>query len=230
MNTLGEVKSLIRRLHELEQRELAAWLTESLPDSWQVAEPAAPYGPAAENVDTFTVEEYLALEESSPIRHEYAAGQIYAMSEPLRRHRLIAGNIFAATHGHLRGKPCRPYIEKERVNIKAHGTNYFYYPDVVVGCGKMPDDPERLIEEYRLVVEVMSRSTERIDRREKAIIYRELPSMQEIVLVSQKAALITVYRRAADWAPVVLASLDQTLELQSIDLMLPLRQIYEGLP
>lgn len=227
MNTFDEVKSLIRRLREPEQRELAAWLTESLPDGWQVAEPAARYGAAAENVDTFTVEEYLALEESSPIRHEYAAGQIYAMSEPLRRHKWIAGNVFAAIHAHLRGKPCRPYIEKERVNIKAHGTNYFYYPDVIVGCGKMPSNPERLIEEYRLVVEVMSRSTERIDRREKAIIYRELPSMQEIVLVSQKTALVTVYRRAAEWAPVTLASLDQALELQSIGLVLPLRQIYE---
>jgi Uma2 family endonuclease len=229
MNTLDEVTSLIRRLREPERRELAAWLTESLQDGRRVAEPAR-YGAAAENVDTFTVAEYLALEEGSSLRHEYAAGQIYAMSEPLRRHKLIAGNVFAAAHAHLRGKPCRPYMEKERVNIKAHGTDYFYYPDVVVGCGEMPDNEEDLVEEYRLVVEVMSHSTERTDRREKASIYRELPSMQEIVLISQQPALVTVYRRAADWAPVILASLDQALDLKSIDLTLPLRQIYDGLP
>lgn len=76
----------------------------------------------------------------------------------------------------------------------------------------------------------MSRSTERIDRREKAYAYRELPSIQEVVLVSQKAALVTLYRRTEDWSPVVLGSLEQALELKSIGLVLPLQQIYEGLP
>ena len=79
-------------------------------------------------------------------------------------------------------------------------------------------------------MEIMSRSTERIDRREKAYIYRELPSIEEIVLISQKSALVTLYRRSGDWAPVVLASPGQALELKSIGLALPLPQIYEGLP
>lgn len=230
MNTLEEITSLVRRLREPERRELAAWLTESLADSWRVAEPAPRYSAAPMNLETFTVEEYLALEESSSLRHEYAGGQIYAMSEPLRRHKLVAGNIFAAVHVHLRGKPCRPYMEKTRVNIKVQAADYFYYPDVVVGCGEMPDDEDELIEEYRLVIEVMSRSTERTDRREKAFIYRELPSIQEIVLISQKPTFVTVYRRAEDWAPVVLASLEQALQLKSIGLAVPLQQIYEGLP
>ena len=230
MNTLDEVTSLIRRLREPERRELAAWLTESLDKGWRVAEPAPRYAATAQISETFAVEEYLALEEHGSVRHEYAAGQIYAMSEPLRRHKLVAGNVFAAVHVHLRGKPCRAYMEKERVHIEARAADYFYYPDVVVGCGEMPDDEEDLVEEYRLVIEVMSRSTGRTDRLEKAFIYRESPSIQEIVLVSQKPALITVYRRAEDWAPVVLTSLEQALELQSIDFALPLQQIYEGLP
>lgn len=230
MNTLAEVTSLIRRLREPERRELAAWLTESLEDNLRVAEPAARYGAAPGNADMFTVEEYLALEEGSCIRHEYAAGQIYAMSEPLRRHKVVAGNVFAAIHAHLRGTPCRPYMEKTRINIKAHGANYYYYPDIVVGCGEVPEeDEEDPPEEYRLVVEVMSHSTERIDRREKALIYRELPSIQEIILISNKPALVTVYRRTEDWAPSALASLDQELELKSIGLTLPLRRVYEGL-
>ena len=75
----------------------------------------------------------------------------------------------------------------------------------------------------------MSRSTERIDRREKALIYRELDSIQEIILISRKPMLVTIYRRTEDWAPLVLASLEQELELKSIGLALPLRRIYEGL-
>lgn len=230
MDTLDEVTSLIGQLSEPEQRELSAWLTESLDDRWRVAEAAPRYGATADTRETFTVEEYLALEESSFVRHEYAAGQIYAMSEPLQRHKLIAGNIFAPLHAHLRGKPCRPYMEKTRVEIKAQGGEYFYYPDLVVGCGQTLDEEEEFIEEYRLVLEVMSRSTERIDRREKAFTYRELPSIQEIVLISQKSTLVTVYRRTEDWVPVVLALPEEALELKSISLALPLQQIYEGLP
>lgn len=230
MSTLDEAEHLIRRLSEPDQRELAAWLTESLQDSWRVAEPAAQYGAAIENRETFTVEEYLALEESSSERHEYVAGHIYAMSEPRQPHQLIAGNVFAAVHAHLRGTPCRPYTQKLRVNIKAQGDDYFYYPDFIVGCGQKLDDEGQFIDEFRLVIEVMSRSTERIDRREKAFTYRELTSIQEIVLISQKPPLVTLYRRTNGWAPVILDSLEQVLELKSIDLVLPMHRIYEGLP
>jgi Uma2 family endonuclease len=230
MNGFDQAVGLIGRLHEHEQRELLAWLTESLDDTWRVAETAPRYRTQEEIQETFTVEEYLALEESSPNRHEYVAGQVYAMSAPLQRHKLIAGNIFAPIHAHLRGKPCRPYTEKTRVRIKAQGADYFYYPDIVVACGQTLDEEEEFIDEHRLVMEIMSRSTERIDRREKALIYRELPSIEEIVLISQKSTLVTLYRRAEGWAPVIQASLEQALELKSIGLVLPLRQIYEGLP
>ena len=230
MNSLDEVAGLVGRLHEYEQRELLAWLTESLDDGWRVAQTAPRYGAPTETQEIFTVEEYLALEESSSERHEYVAGQIYAMCGPLQRHKLIAGNIFAPIHAHLRSKPCRPYMEKTRVHIKAHGADYFYYPDILVACGQTLDDEGQFIDEHRLVMEIMSRSTERTDRREMAFAYRELPSIEEIVLISQKSMLVTAYRRTEDWVPVVLASLEQALELKSIGLALPLRQIYEGLP
>jgi Uma2 family endonuclease len=230
MNSFDEVIALVGRLPEYEQRELLAQLTDSLEYSWRVAETAPRYGAVAATQEIFTVEEYLALEESSSERHEYVAGQIYAMSEPLQRHQLIAGNIFAPIHGHLRGKPCRAYMEKTRVHIKAHGADYFYYPDILVACGQTLDDQNQFIDEHRLVMEIMSRSTERNDRREKAFAYRELASIEEIVLISQKSTLVTTYRRAEDWAPVLLASPEQALDLKSIGLALPLRQIYEGVP
>jgi Uma2 family endonuclease len=230
MNALDETENLIRRLPEPEQRELLAWLTDSLDNTWRVAETAPRYGTTTEIQETFTVEEYLAFEESSTEQHEYVAGHIYAMSEPLQPHKLISGNVFAALHGHLRGTPCRPYIHSTRVQIRARGEDYFYYPDLLVACGQARDKKGRFIDEHRLVMEIMSRSTERIDRREKAFTYRELPSIEEIVLISQKSTLVTAFRRTEDWAPVVLASLEQGLELKSIGLSLPLRQIYEGLP
>lgn len=226
MNILEEAERLIRRLSEPKQRELAAWLTESLADGSRVAEATPRYGAAAESRETFTLEEYLALEETSSERHEYVAGRIYAMSLPLRAHKLISGNIFAHLHAHLRGKPCRPYMHDTQVQIRARGDDYVYYPDILVTCGQTREANG----EDRIVMEVMSRSTERIDRREKASTYRELPSIQEIVLLSQKAMHVILYRRADDWAPVVLDSLEQALELKSIDFALSLQQIYEGVP
>lgn len=230
MTPLDEAKSLIGRLPERERPRLLAWLSDSLADSRRVAETAARYGTADESQETFTVEEYLALEQGSDDRHEYVAGQIYAMSEPLQAHKIIAGNVFASLHGHLRGTPCRPYMHSTRAHIRARGEDYFYYPDLLVACGEERDPQGRFVDEHRLVMEVMARSTERIDRREKAFIYRELASIEEIVLISQKSTHVTLYRRADDWAPVVLASLEDAVELKSIGLALPLRQIYEGLP
>jgi Uma2 family endonuclease len=227
MNGLDEVTSLVGRLHESEQRELFAWLANSLEDGRRVAESAPRYGAMIESQEAFTVEEYLELEENSTEQHEYVAGRIYAMSEPQEAHKLISGNVFAALHAHLRGTPCRPYIHSTRVQIRARGEDYFYYPDILVACGHARDKKGDFIDQHRLVMEVMSRSTERIDRHEKAFNYRELPSIEEIVLVSQKSALVTLYRRAEDWAPVVLATLEQALELNSVDFSLPLRQIYE---
>jgi len=115
------------------------------------------------------------------------------------------------------------------VHIRTRGEDHFYYPDILVTCGQARDEKGRFIA-HRLVMEVMSRSTERIDRREKAFTYRELPSIEEIVLISQKSTLVTLFRRKEAWAPVVLAAAEQALELESVDLSLPLRQIYEGLP
>ncbi len=229
MNTIDEVTGLVARLRECEQRELLAWLTDSLEDSWRVAETAPRYGTTTEVQEIFTFEEYLALEESSSDQHEYVAGYIYAMSEALEPHKVISGNVFAALHGHLRGSPCRPYIHNTRVDIRTRGEIYSYYPDILVTCGQEKDDKGRFID-HRLVIEVMSRSTERIDRREKAFTYRDLPSLEEIVLISQKSTLVTLFRRNEDWTPVVLASPEQTLELKSTGLNLPLRQLYEGLP
>ena len=87
-----------------------------------------------------------------------------------------------------------------------------------------------MIGDPRLVIEVLSPSTARTDRQEKAVNYREIPSLEECILVAQKNALVTIYRRAQEWRPVILDSPDGVLELRSIGLELPLATIYEGLP
>ncbi|MEL6441688.1 MAG: Uma2 family endonuclease, partial [Cyanobacteria bacterium J06621_8] len=83
-----------------------------------------------------TVEEYLKLEQDAEIRHEYVAGQIYAMTGSSREHNLIAGNIFALLRPHLRGGSCGAFVSDMKVKIQTSSQrgNFFYYPDVVVTC------------------------------------------------------------------------------------------------
>ena len=176
--------------------------------------------------DLMSIEEYLEFEEGTPIRHEYVAGEIFAMSGGSVEHGRIAGNVFAAIHAHLRGGPCSSFINNVKLHLEVNESNFFYYPDVMVVCGPQADS--RFCTNPRLVVEVLSPSTERTDRREKASNYRQTPALEEYVLVAQRTAEVTIYRRSDHWAPLTLRSLEETAEFRSIELSLPLGQIYEG--
>ncbi|HEU5443250.1 MAG TPA: Uma2 family endonuclease, partial [Steroidobacteraceae bacterium] len=177
-----------------------------------------------------TLEEFLEFERSGPVAHEFVAGEIYAMSGPSRFHDMIVTNLIGDIRTHLRGCPCRTHTSSRKVQFKCRGDDIVYRPDVWVACGENLDAEEELIDEPRLVIEVLSPSTERIDRREKAVNYREIPTLEEIVLVAQWTAEITLYRRSDHWRPTILSALGETLELKSIELTLLLERIYENLP
>jgi Uma2 family endonuclease len=89
---------------------------------------------SARKLDWISVEEYLAMEETSELRHEYVCGEIYAMAGGPRSHSAISGNIFAALHGALRGKPCQAYIADMLVRLGKDRDTRMYYPDVFVVC------------------------------------------------------------------------------------------------
>ncbi len=172
-----------------------------------------------------TVEEYLHYEELSDIHHEYIQGQVYAMSGGSREHDLISGNIYMALRIHLKNGGCQVFSGNMKVRIRQ--LDLFYYPDVSVTCN--PQDQEKyFLESPCLIVEVLSPSTERIDRQEKCMNYRELDSLQEYLLVSQTEKKIEIYRRGdrGNWNLETLYS-DDILELQSVGLQLSLSEIYD---
>ena len=83
--------------------------------------------------DSYTSEaDYLALEAQSPLRHEYVAGQIYAMTGASLRHNVITLNIAATLRAHLRGSPCRTFVNDAKLRIAKRQS--YYYPDVMVTC------------------------------------------------------------------------------------------------
>lgn len=174
----------------------------------------------------WSVQDYLEAEKTSEVRHEYVAGDLYAMAGASEEHNFISGNIFAALRSHLRGKPCKVFIHDMKAHVFANLT-LFYYPDVMVACD--PSDDDRYYKtKPRIIVEVVSESSRGTDTREKFITFIQLPSLEEYVLVEQGSMTVTVHRRSKEWVPDVLTGADALLELSSIGFSMPLSLIYEG--
>lgn len=175
-----------------------------------------------------TPEEYLARERASEFRSEYVAGEIFAMSGATRAHNTISLNVAAELRAQLRGRPCEVYIADMRVKVSARGA--YRYPDVVALCGppRFDDATHDTLLNPSLIVEVLSESTERVDRGEKFSEYRRLDSLREYLLISQHHRLVERYERQGDvWVLADFTEPEQRVELTSIGCTLTLGDIYE---
>jgi Uma2 family endonuclease len=181
---------------------------------------------AALNREFISVDDYLAGEEASEIKHEYVGGIVYAMAGASKEHNLIALNIYTALRQGLPA-PCRAFVSDIKVRLEALHDDVFYYPDVMVACD--PRDTHRLFSCYpKILVEVSSPSTERLDRREKRWAYQTIETLEEYLIVSQDRFEATLFRRSESWVAEVFDARDRALNLKSIGLALPLSAIYEG--
>ena len=130
---------------------------------------------------SMTVDEYFLFEESSPLRHEYVAGEVYAMSGGTVRHSRISLNIATRLFSAAGDGPCQAVIE---VRLRAADDAY-YYPDAMVVCGAISQE-DIVIREPCVVIEVTSPTTARIDRGEKLAAYREIPSLRAYLIVDHR--------------------------------------------
>ncbi|HSB09330.1 MAG TPA: Uma2 family endonuclease [Blastocatellia bacterium] len=171
-----------------------------------------------------SVEEYLESERDSPVRHEYIDGQIFAMAGASDRHNRIAGNLYNRLDDHLGDGPCEPFISDMKVWVSE---SVFYYPDVVVACDG-PGADAYYRKQPRLIIEVSSPGTERIDRSEKLLAYRQVKSLKEYVIVSQDRLRIEMFRRGRGgrWTWQVLTEPEDDLRLDSIGLKLTVAEVY----
>jgi Uma2 family endonuclease len=184
----------------------------------------------------FTVEEYLAFERASEERHEYLDGVIYAMAGESPDHGRICMNLAATLVPQLRGSDCEAFSKDMKVccgPYRAHTREGLYaYPDLVVICGAMQfhGQAEDVLVNPKLIVEVLSPSTEAFDRGEKFRRYRAwLPTLTDYVLVAQDRPIIDYYQRASTgrWELETLEGLDAYLHLPSIACTVPLADVYE---
>lgn len=147
----------------------------------------------------FDTQAYLAWEERQAEKHEYIAGEVFAMGGARRDHVVVSLNLAAAFKQRLRGGPCQAYVADLKVRVSA--ADAFFYPDVVVSCDPRDHTATQFIEHPTLIVEVLSESTESFDRGQKFAAYRTLPSLQEYVLVDIEARRLETFRRTPenDW-------------------------------
>jgi Uma2 family endonuclease len=177
----------------------------------------------------FTFGEYLTLEDDCGARHEYLAGQVWAMAGGTPEHAAVSMNVGALLTNALRGKPCRVYSSDLRIRVQA--TSLATYPDVTVVCERVtldPDDPKQhTVSNPRVIIEILSPSTEDYDRGEKLGHYKQIPSLAEVVLVAHDRREIEIVRREADgsWSRTI-ARDGERARLASIDCELPVEEIY----
>ncbi|MTJ06886.1 Uma2 family endonuclease [Anabaena sp. UHCC 0204] len=179
----------------------------------------------------FNIEEYLELEQTSDIRHEYFGGEVFAMAGGSKEHNIISLNVASSLRSQLRGSFCNVFMSdmKVRINLASDHQTIFYYPDVIVSCDT--EDQDRYFLNYPcLIIEVLSPSTETIDRREKLVNYRSLTSLREYVLISQDEVKVDIYRqdKQGNWTIQILINRNDKLVLDSVGLILEMADIYEN--
>jgi Uma2 family endonuclease len=165
--------------------------------------------------------EYLQGEMISDIKHEYVAGEVYAMAGASRNHNLIISNMVQRLTNHLQSGPCATFSSD--LKIKAAGN--FFYPDVMVVCGDEQGD-DYYTDQPTLIVEVLSKTTRRTDKTLKLHTYKTLPSLQEYILIEQEHAEIEVFRRSANWLSEHYF-LGDDVTLESVGLTVAVAGIYQ---
>ena len=169
-------------------------------------------------------EEYLENEQISDIKHEYIDGEVYAMAGASRNHNQLSHTISRLFGNHLDETPCNVFASDMKVKVGSKHNNNFFYPDVLVACDD-ENGNDYYTDKPRIIVEVLSKGTRRIDKTLKLAAYKTITSLQEYVLIEQDFAEIEVCRRNNQWISEHYF-LGDDVTFESIDLTLSVEAIY----
>lgn len=178
----------------------------------------------------YSFEDYLETERAcTDTRHEYVAGQVFAMVGASYNHNLITANLARKLGNQLESGPCTVLASDMRLRI--HATDTCAYPDVVVLCDKpaFHDLRRDVLTDATLVAEVLSPSTEGYDRGEKFALYRGLPGLRQYLLVAQDRLALDLFTRQPDgrWLLDAYTEADAVVSLDSIGCTLRLGEVYD---
>ena len=172
-------------------------------------------------------EEYLEGELVSEIKHEYVAGNVYAMSGGSWEHGQLAVNFIRSAGNQLEGKPCKPMGSDFSVRVPlSERDDAFYYPDGLIQCSPIPPKSQ-YTDAPTVILEVLSPSTRRNDETLKLRDYLTIPELRVYIMAEVDSPLLVLYRREGEgFRREVLAGLDAVLELPEVGLSIPLAELY----
>lgn len=186
----------------------------------------------------YTVEEYLEMEREAFERSEYIDGEIYAMAGESGAHADISNNLGGLIYNKLRGTNCRSRVKDTKIKSGAvkdrFGKGIFSYPDLVVICGEVEyhDTHKDIVLNPKVIIEVLSDSTENFDRGVKFMRYRNFnDTLSDYILVSQEEPLVEHYikQKNGDWLLREYEGFDAEFTIDSINITLKLADIYENI-
>ncbi len=180
----------------------------------------------------YTIEEYLKFERDSDERHEYQDGEVLAMAGGPEQS-FITANIVREAGNALKGKPCR--VAESNLRIRIPSRPRYVYPDALIICGPLKFDPQddkrHTILNPRVIIEVLSPSTEGYDRGEKFTQYRQIESFEEYILISQDRPNVESLLRQPDgaWSILNFTGLEIAAKIRCLGLEIPMSEIYAGI-
>lgn len=176
----------------------------------------------------FTVEEYLEFERNSSEKHEYYQGEIFDMSGASFVHNKIFANFFGELSSKLKGKTCQPFGSDLRTSVQVG--NLFAYPDISVICGNpdFTDDKFDTVKNPTVIIEILSPSTRNYDLGGKFLLYKQIETLKEYILIDSEAIKVIKYSKNDDnsWLMIEMNSLNENLKLNSVKVELKLEDIY----
>lgn len=185
----------------------------------------------AHKLPKLSVEEYITQERESGIKYEYHNGDIFALAGGTLNHGLLCGNAYSELRNALKEKEsdCKPLSSEVKLSLGSE--NSFVYPDAMVICGDIERSgvDKNAVRNPILIVEVLSKSTSNYDRGDKFYLYRQIPSLQEYVLIEQDKMQVEVFYKKPgtdSWKISRFIGNDGVLKLQSLDIEIKLSELY----
>lgn len=178
------------------------------------------------NKQFYTYGEYLEFKEGQEVRHEYFKGEVFAMAGTTASHNLCVYNITTLMRNHFWPQGCTTFSENVKLEVVAEA--FYAYPDVMVTCSQRDKQNETLKKDPVLIVEVLSKGTDKYDMDTKLAYYTTISSLQVYMMVSRKDYQLHVFERhEKGWSFRVVLGKEQHLQLEFFNLTIPVAAIYE---
>lgn len=176
-----------------------------------------------------SIEEFIEMENEAGEKHEYFQGEVFAMAGASENHNEIFSSLFSELSSQLKGKTCRAYGGDKRLYIREN--TLFTYPDISVYCDKSAPFGKggRTFTNPTVLIEILSESTKNYDRGGKFSLYRDIPTLQEYVLVDSESIRVEIFRlnSTQHWELEEYKTIEQELHIVALDARIPLRDVYQ---